>query len=106
MTLFRQRNDYLVCQHLTVGQGLPWLGYYARVMEIEKVAFRLLSPTFRELVHRLLNHAQTILDSGNLRLLRFEIETSRDWRALPEFEDEDSYDDVVLALDELLSVTS
>ncbi len=105
MTLFRQRNDYLVCQHLTVGQGLPWLAYYALVMEIEKVAFRLQSPAFRELVHRLLNHAQMILDSGNERLLRYEVETSQDWRMLSEFEGQDGFDDVVLALDELLSVT-
>ena len=102
MTLFRQRNDYLVFQHLTVGQGLPWLPHYALVMEVEKVAYRLVDSRFRELVHRVLNQALTILDSGNVRLLRYEIETSSDWRSMSEFEDQNGYDDLVLALDELM----
>ena len=96
MTLFRQRNDYLVFQHLTVGQGLPWLPHYALVMEVEKVAYRLVDSRFRELVHRVLNQALTILDSGNVRLLRYEIETSSDWRSMSEFEDQNGYDDLVL----------
>jgi hypothetical protein len=104
MTLFRQRNDYLVGQHLTVGQGLPWLDYYSLVIDVEMVAYRLDSPRFRELVHRLLNHAQTILDSGNLPLLRYEIETSQDWLSLTEFKDAGGYEDVVLTVDELLSL--
>jgi hypothetical protein len=105
MTLFRQRNEYQVFQHLTVGQGLPWLAHYALVTEIEKIIFRLDSSRFRELVHRILNHAQTSLDSGNLRLLRYEVETSQDWLALSEFKDQNGYDEVILALDELMSKT-
>jgi hypothetical protein len=105
MTLFRQQNDYLVFQHLTVGQGLPWLPYYALVMEVEKVAYRLTDVRLRELVHRILNHALTILDSGNVRLLRYEIETSTDWRSLTVYEEHESYDDLILSLDELMLVS-
>ncbi len=106
MTLFRRKSDYLIFQHLTVGQGLPWLPHFALLMQIESIAHGVTDPRFRECLHRLISQAQSILDSGNSRLLRYEIETSGDWKRLAGFSGLEGYDEAMFALDELLSFPS
>jgi hypothetical protein len=54
-------------------------------MRLEEVAFRLQDPEISELVHRLLNHADSLLDNDDIRILRHEIETSREWKDLAQF---------------------
>lgn len=106
LTMVRQPNDYLPFQHLTVGQGLPWSHTNGLVMDVERLLFSLGSTALRELVHRVLNLAQTISTSGNPQLLRFEVETSADWAEFLKHRHESGFEEILLILDELLSAGS
>jgi hypothetical protein len=70
-------------------------------MQIEWETFQLQSQKQRELVHRLLSHAQSLLDGGDQRLLRFETETSHEWHLLLKSKSLGNVDDIVIAFESL-----
>ncbi len=104
MKQYRNRESYLIFQHIALGQGLFWEPQNGLIMEVEKHLANCAQTGFQELMNVLIQRVQSALKSGKTDLLRYEIESSPEWNQAQDFQGTEGVDEVMLWLDELCNI--
>ncbi len=97
-----QRTAFLQFQHIPVGENLVWHPYYLTILQIEKQLQKTKDRQVLDLVHQVVRRVQSLLNTGQTRFARLEIETSPDYKTLREKTQNDVSGEILLWLDELL----
>src|SRR5262249_39269841 len=99
----RTTAEFLVYEHVVVGDGAAWEPRDERFCEVEKHAARLPSPELRAGVHQLLRLARELLRGHGVGDLRRTFPVLPQWQELRGSLLDAKGDDVVLWMEELIA---
>lgn len=97
-----RREDFLQCNHLVIGENLPWLPHYATLVQVEKQLTKVRDEAFVERAHRFVARVQGRLAMPRSPLARPEIESSDGWRELTSWGGDDAIGEALMWIEELL----
>ena len=97
-----QRTSFLQFQHIPVGENLVWHPYFLTILQIERQLQKIKDRQVSDLVHQVVRRVQALLNTGQTRFARLEIETSPDYKTLREKAEDEAGGEILLWLDELL----
>ena len=98
----RTRDPFLQFQHVPVGENLVWQSYHPVLVQIERELSRIEDTKFVALSRQVVKRVQTLLNSTDVPLARIGVQSSDAWKALQQYEGNESYDEALLWMDELL----
>lgn len=100
----RTTSDFLVHQHVMVGENVRWQDYDQYFCEVEKHVARISQQELAQAMHQLLKRAREVLQGGHPEQLKPLFEALPDWREAREALLELDAEDVLLNMEELLAV--
>lgn len=98
----RGSKPFLQFQHIPVGDNVLWEPYFSILMQIERLLQRTGDLPFADSTHQLIKRMQSLRAVGNSQFVRFEIQTSPEWKMLCSQADNGACGETLLWLEELL----
>jgi hypothetical protein len=98
------RQDFQQYDYLQVGENLPWENHYPIMIQLEQLIRQVSHPRYLDSVHELLNMVLSLRYEGSDPIIRNEIYRSPQWLACYQKANEAPFDEICLAISELIEI--